>query len=78
MNGGREEYAHRGLRDPPSKASPLCVQLAAQHTAFFHHTRIECGEDVRLDRRLNLVGVTVLDATDNGARFVVVSDVGTL
>ena len=78
MNGGREEYAHRGLRDPPSKASPLCVQLAAQHTAFFHHTRIECGEDVRLDRRLNLVGVTVLDATDNGARFVVVSNVGTL
>ena len=78
MNGGREEYAHRGLRDPPSKASPLCVQLAAQHTAFFHHTRIECGEDVRLDRRLNLVGVTVLDATDNGARFVVVSDVWTL
>ena len=78
MNGGREEYAHRGLRDPPSKASPLCVQLAAQHTAFFHHTRIECREDVSLDRRLNLVGVAVLDATDNGARFVVVSDVGTL
>ena len=78
MNGGREEYAHRGLRDPPSKASMLCVQLAAQHTAFFHHTRIECGEDVSLDRRLNLIGVAVLDATDNGARFVVVSDVGTL
>ena len=78
MNGGREEYAHRGLRDPPSKASMLCVQLAAQHTAFFHHTRVECGEDVRLDRRLNLVGVAVLDATDNRARFVVVSDVGTL
>ena len=78
MNGGREEYAHRGLRDPPSKASMLRVQLAAQHTAFFHHARIECGEDVRLDRRLNLVGVTVLDATDNGASFVVVSNVGTL
>ena len=78
MNGGREEYAHRGLRDPPSKASTLRVQLAAQHTAFFHHTRIECGEDVCLDCGLNLVGVAVLDATDNGASFVVVSNVGTL
>ena len=78
MNGGREEYAHRGLRDPPSKSSTLRVQFAAQHTAFFHHTRIECGEDVRLDCGLNLVWVTVLDATDNGARFVVVSNVGTL
>ena len=78
MNGGREECAHRGLHAPPSKASMLRVQFAAQHTAFFHHTRIECGEDVRLDRRLNLVGVAVLDATDNGASFVVVSNVGTL
>ena len=78
MNGGREECAHRGLHAPPSKASMLRVQFAAQHTAFFHHTRIECGEDVRLDRRLNLVGVAVLDATDNGARFVIVSNVGTL
>lgn len=78
MDGGREEYAHRGLSDPPSKASTLRVQFAAQHTAFFHHTRIECGEDVRLDCGLNLVWVTVLDATDNGTRFVVVANVGTL
>ena len=78
MNGGREECAHRGLHAPPSKASMLRVQFAAQHTAFFHHTRIECGEDVSFDRRLNLVGVAVLDATNNRARFVVVSNVGTL